>query len=67
MPVEHAPEQPRRDAAPRSPLPGELTHTTAPVPTRKTVRQRTALPTQAYRFTAVTWKMLKIIGRTHQH
>ncbi len=26
-----------------------------------------SLPVQAYRFTAVTWKMLEIIGRTHQH
>lgn len=66
MSVEPNANQLQPDRSPRSPLPGELTHTTAPVPTKKTVRQRTSLPVQAYRFTAVTWKMLKIIGRTHQ-
>ena len=54
------------DAAAAAPLPGELTHTTAPMPTRRTVRQRTSLPLQALRFAAVTVKMLRIIGRSHR-
>lgn len=49
-----------------APLPGELIRTIAPTPTDRTLRLRTSLPVQAYRFAAVTWKMLKIIGRTHQ-
>lgn len=67
MPDRPLPSQPATKEPPRPPLPGELARTTAPVPTERTVRQRTSLPVQAYRFTAVTWKMLKIIGRTHQH
>jgi hypothetical protein len=67
MSIQQPPSQTARDEPAHTPLPGELTHTTAPVPTRKTIRQRTSLPIQAYRFAAVTWKMLKIIGRSHEH
>lgn len=67
MSIQQPPSQSARDGSAHTPLLGELTHTTAPVPTRKTIRQRTSLPLQAYRFTAVTWKMLKIIGRSHEH
>ena len=66
MSVERPPSQPPSDEPPHTSLPGELTRTTAPVPTSRTIRHRTSLPIQAYRFTAVSWKMLKIIGRTHQ-
>lgn len=54
------------DADAPSPLPGELTHTTAPIPTARTVRQRTSVPMQAFRFAAVSLKMLVIIGRSHR-
>jgi hypothetical protein len=67
MSIQQPPSQAARDESAHMPLPGELTRTTAPVPTRKTIRRRTSLPIQAYRFTAVTWKMLKIIGRSHEH
>ena len=37
----------------------------APMPTASTVRRRTNLPLQAYRFGAVSIKMLRMIRRSH--
>ncbi len=37
----------------------------APMPTRGTVRKRTNLPLQAYRFGAVSVKMMRMILRSH--
>jgi hypothetical protein len=38
---------------------------TAPMPTRHTVRMRTNLPVQAWRFAAVGVKMTRMILRSH--
>jgi len=37
----------------------------APLPTEKTVRSRTALPTQLMRFGAINLRMIKIILKGH--
>jgi hypothetical protein len=37
----------------------------APLPTEKTVRKRTALPTQLYRFGAINLRMIGIILKGH--
>jgi hypothetical protein len=37
----------------------------APLPTTGTVRKRTNLPIQAYRFGAVSLKMMRMILRSH--
>jgi len=37
----------------------------APMPTERTIRQRTSLPIQAYRFAAVSLKMTRMILRSH--
>ncbi|MFN8158897.1 MAG: hypothetical protein U0R68_15880 [Candidatus Nanopelagicales bacterium] len=37
----------------------------APMPTTSTVRKRTNLPIQAYRFAAVSLKMTRMILRSH--
>ncbi len=37
----------------------------APMPTASTVRKRTNLPIQAYRFGAVSVKMMRMILRSH--
>jgi hypothetical protein len=53
--------------APHSPLIGELTDSIAPMPTTHTIRARTFLPYQAYRFGRVNLRMLKMIRRSHTH
>jgi hypothetical protein len=60
------PSQPGPDA-PRGPAAG-LTDPSAyeaPMPTERTIRQRTSLPIQAYRFAAVSLKMTRMILRSH--
>ena len=57
---------------PRSPdlpthLAGELTGSIAPMPTPRTIRARTLLPYQVYRFGTINVKMLKMIRRSHTH
>lgn len=37
----------------------------APMPTEKTVKSRTSLPTQAMRFAAINLRMVKIILKGH--
>jgi len=52
---------------PRGPLAG-LTDPSAyeaPMPTERTVKLRTNLPIQAYRFAAVSLKMTRMILRSH--
>jgi hypothetical protein len=39
----------------------------APLPTEKTVRSRTSMPTQAYRFAVINLRMIKIIIKGHEH
>lgn len=39
----------------------------APLPTDKTVRSRTSVPTQVYRFAAINLRMVKIIFKGHEH
>ncbi|MEO6701689.1 MAG: hypothetical protein ABI140_05240 [Jatrophihabitantaceae bacterium] len=46
-------------------LPGELTGSFAPMPTERTIRMRTLLPYQAYRFARVSLKVLRMIRRSH--
>jgi hypothetical protein len=46
---------------------GELTDSIAPMPTRRTVRMRTFVPYQAYRFGMVNLKMIKMVRRSHTH
>lgn len=38
----------------------------APLPTEKTVRRRTSLPTQLVRFGAINLRMIKIILKGHR-
>jgi hypothetical protein len=38
----------------------------APLPTRRTVRSRTSLPVQAWRFVAINLRMAKIIRKGHR-
>lgn len=45
--------------------PGELTDSIAPMPTSHTIRMRTSLPYQVYRFVRVNLRMLKMIRRSH--
>jgi hypothetical protein len=53
--------------APRGPAAGltEPSAYEAPLPTERTVRRRTNLPLQAYRFAAVSLKMTRMILRSH--
>lgn len=60
MPVHRKPEA---DAA----HPGELSLAGAPLPTSTTVRLRTFLPYQAYRFVRVTLRMVRMIRRSQHH
>lgn len=48
-----------------TPLPGELTGSFAPMPTARTLRMRTLLPYQAYRFGRVSLKVFKMVRRSH--
>jgi len=52
---------------PRGPAAGltEPSAYEAPMPTARTVKQRTNLPIQAYRFAAVSVKMTRMILRSH--
>jgi hypothetical protein len=52
---------------PRGPVAGltEPSMYEAPMPTARTVRRRTNLPLQAYRFAAVSLKMTRMILRSH--
>ena len=43
------------------PLPASL----APKPSSKTLRQRTSVPLQAYRFAAVSRRMMSMIRKSH--
>jgi len=52
---------------PRAPFVGELTESVAPQPTSRTVRMRTSLPVQAWRFVRVNLRMIKMIRRSHVH
>lgn len=49
------------------PLPGELDESIAPAPTAGTVRMRTNLPYQLYRFARVNMRMVKMIRKSHVH
>jgi hypothetical protein len=42
-----------------------LAVTLAPAPTDKTLRQRTSLPLQGFRFAAVSMRMLNMIRKSH--
>jgi hypothetical protein len=59
-------QQPGPDV-PRSPAAGltEPSAYEAPMPTERTIKQRTNLPLQAYRFAAVSLKMTRMILRSH--
>lgn len=46
---------------------GELTDSIAPMPTKHTVRMRTFLPYQIYRFGRVNLRMLGMVRRSHTH
>ena len=48
-----------------TPLPGELTGSFAPMPTAHTLRMRTSLPYQAYRFGQVSLKVFRMVRRSH--
>jgi hypothetical protein len=50
---------------PVSPAEVPLAVTLAPAPTDKTLRQRTSLPVQGFRFAAVSLRMLKMIRKSH--
>ncbi len=44
---------------------GELSHSIAPMPTKRTVRMRTSVPYQIWRFVRVNSRMIKMIRRSH--
>lgn len=46
-------------------VPDDLSGSTAPMPTARTIRQRSSLPVQAVRFSAVSLKMMRMILRSH--
>jgi hypothetical protein len=48
---------------PQSPRPSAVL---APAPTARTIRRRTSLPVQLYRFVAVNLRMAKMVRRSHQ-
>lgn len=52
--------------APETPLVGSLTESIAPVPTPQTLRRRTRLGYQAYRFLRITLRMGRMVLRSHQ-
>jgi hypothetical protein len=52
------------DDTPPPPRPGAVL---APVPTSRTLRRRTSLPVQLYRFVAINLRMAKMVRRSHQH
>jgi hypothetical protein len=58
---------PTQPDAPRVPAAGLIDPSAyeAPMPTERTVKQRTNLPLQAYRFAAVSLKMTRMILRSH--
>jgi hypothetical protein len=56
-----APEEPGVPAG----VPDDLSGSTAPMPTARTIRQRSSLPVQAVRFSAVSLKMMRMILRSH--
>lgn len=58
-----------RAAQPAEPVayPGELGDSIAPAPTPGTVRMRTNVPYQLYRFARVNMRMAKMIRRSHTH
>jgi hypothetical protein len=58
MTVDQTPE-------PVSPAEVPLSPTLAPAPTDRTIRRRTSLPVQGFRFAAVSLRMLKMIRRSH--
>ncbi|MFN8169639.1 MAG: hypothetical protein U0S36_12745 [Candidatus Nanopelagicales bacterium] len=55
---------PESTAVPRG-VPDDLSGSQAPMPTARTIRQRSSLPVQAVRFSAVSLKMLRMILRSH--
>jgi hypothetical protein len=46
-------------------VPDDLASSTAPMPTKRTVRMRTSLPVQAVRFAVVNLKMLRMVLKSH--
>ena len=56
-----APQEPAVPAG----IPDDLSGSTAPMPTARTIRQRSSLPVQAVRFSAVSLKMMRMILRSH--
>lgn len=52
-------------AEPVSPAEVPLAATLAPAPTDRTLRQRTSLPVQGFRFVAVSLRMLTMIRKSH--
>jgi hypothetical protein len=46
-------------------LPDELASSTAPMPTKHTVRMRTNIPFQVVRFGIVNLKMLRMVLKSH--
>lgn len=48
-----------------TPFVGELTESLAPLPKKRTVRRRTSLVFQLYRFARVNLRMMKMIRKSH--
>jgi hypothetical protein len=63
-PAAATPEPAEEPAVPAG-VPDDLSGSTAPMPTARTVRQRSSLPVQAVRFSAVSLKMMRMILRSH--
>lgn len=55
------------DPTPSAVSPAEvpLAPTLAPAPTERTIRRRTSLPVQGFRFAAVSLRMLNMIRKSH--
>ena len=64
--TDNQPAAPTSQSAPlHATMVGELTDSIAPMPTDRTIRARTNLPYQVYRFGRVNLRMLKLVRRSH--
>ena len=52
--------------APQEPQAARPSALLAPAPTSRTLRRRSSLPVQLYRFAAINLRMAKMVRRSHQ-
>ena len=59
------PDRDRIEPPPAKTVPDELASSTAPMPTKHTLRMRTNIPFQLMRFGIVNLKMLRMVLKSH--